>query len=182
MEWTEPEYLPEVIERHGLIQMLFDVPADLLHRRNLRILARRLRAAAQACPIARFLGFLRPSKERYVFAARALGGAGRAAVHPRARNGKEELAIVCGVPGNYRSPPLVVRRRRHRDFCLQLEYRIGCHSEESLGRAAMVSYPKLAVKPTLLQDAGTAILGEKNSAMLDHVSVGVLPHDEPDSW
>jgi hypothetical protein len=44
-----------------------------------------------------------------------------------------------------------------------------------------VSYPKLAVKPTFLQDAGTAIYGEKNSAMLYRKSVGVLPHDEPDS-
>jgi hypothetical protein len=36
-----------------------------------------------------------------------------------------------------------------------------------------VSYPELAVKPTFLQDAVTAIFSEKNPAMLDRMSVAV---------
>jgi len=82
---------------------------------------------------------------------------------------------MCGVPGNNRLLPFVVRRRRHRELCLHVEYRIGCHSEESLRRAVALSYPELAVKPTFLQDAGTAIYGDKNSAMLGRISAGVLP-------
>jgi hypothetical protein len=163
MERTLPKLLSQALERNGLVQMLLDEAAYLPHGLGLRVTAGNFWPAAQASPISGSLGFLRPAEKSHVLAAWALGRARRPAVHTSARDGKEKVSIVARIPGQNSYPPFllwhgghfVLWHGDHCHFGLQIEYRIGSHSEESLGRAARESYPKLAVKPTFLQDAET---------------------------
>src|SRR6201981_3845606 len=155
MKGTLAEGFRQPFQRDRFIEMLFYIAAHLLHGRSLRISRRRLGLAAQASTEPSFFGVIRMPEESYVLAPRALGRAGRTAVHSGGRNREEELAVVVGVSGQNRVPPFVLRvarPRRHIDLALQVEYRIHGRHERSVGSYPNDSYPKLAVKPSFLQD------------------------------
>src|SRR5579864_6264154 len=159
MKGTLTEGFRQLFQRDGFVEVLLDVAAHLLHGRSLRISRHRLGLAAQASTEAGFFGFIRMAEESYVLAPRALGRAGRAAVHSGGRNREEELAVVVGVSSQNCVPPLVLRvarPRRHIGLALQVEYRIHGRHERSLGPHPNDSYPKLAVKPSFLQDQSAA--------------------------
>ena len=143
--------------------MLLDKAADGLDHLRLGIAGAGLGSAAQAGAIAGLLGEFGPREIRHILASRAARRARRSAVHASARDGEDEGTVMSSVTIDDGFPAAIVNRvsggrvacaafgfARH-CFCrFRVEYRIGCHNDESLGQVDAVDYPHLAVKRNVL--------------------------------
>jgi hypothetical protein len=149
MERALAELRSEAGKGDRLIEVLLDVAAHSLDHFSLAIAANCLRAAAQAGAVAGFFGGVRSAEKSHVFPARTPGGARGAAVNSGGGDGKDEFAILVGVPSHDRLPLIVIAASggaRH-VFCFrEIEYRIGCHNDQRVQRGTSVGYPDLAVK------------------------------------
>src|SRR5215469_17488090 len=146
MERALPKLIAESRQGNGLVQILFDEAANILHQAGLGIGSSGLRLAAQTGAKAGTLGGLRRAKEGYVFAARTLCRTRRPAVDAGGRDGKEKLAISAGIAGGNRVPPLLLRRRfvacNHVEFSFP-EYRIGSHDSRAYAGWALTNIRSL---------------------------------------
>src|SRR5579863_562627 len=149
------KFASQASQRQRLVEMLFDVAADGAGFSNSSV-ARRLGAATQAGAVASFLGFIGTAKERDVFPPRASRRARRPAIDAGRGHGEYEAAVLTGVAGFDGLPPASLAACGSAHFncshssLTQVEYRIGCHSEERLAGGAVVGYPHLAVRARLL--------------------------------
>src|SRR5258708_6949576 len=107
MERALPKLCAQASQRDRFIQMLLDVTADGLNHLLSRISANRLGPAAQACAEAGFLSLLRHAEKSHVLAARALRGAGRAAIHAGRGHSENKFAVAGAVARQHRLPPRV---------------------------------------------------------------------------
>ena len=138
------KFLAQAGQRHRLVEMLLDEPANRLHAVRLRIAAGRLRPATQAGAVSRLLGLRGRKEELHVLPPRPPRRTRRPAIHTRRRNCENKLSVMRRVTRADRIPaPLVGRvaaignrrdglRGRHLFQALRCEYGIGCHGKESL--------------------------------------------------
>jgi hypothetical protein len=136
---------------------LLNVAAHRFDHFDGAIASDRLGAAAQAGTVAGLLRLVRLSEKGYILAAGTPGRAGGPAVHARRGHGKHKLSILAGVTIEnclpVRTLMVIVAAliaaghlRRFR----QVEYRIGCHSVNSIRWHFQVGHPDLALKQYFL--------------------------------
>ena len=116
MEWALVKSFAQALQSDGLVEMLFDVTADLLDPVRLRIATQRPWAATQAGAVSGSLRLFGTREELDVLPARTARGARRPAINACRRDSEDELAVVGGVARDDGAPELVVRTRR---FALQ---------------------------------------------------------------
>jgi hypothetical protein len=108
MEWTLPKRFAQALKRDWLIQMLFNVPADLFCGIKLRIATERSRTATQASAKTGFLRLFRMRIERNILAPWAASRARGAAIHAGSSDGENEFSIVRVIAPGHRFPALVI--------------------------------------------------------------------------
>src|SRR5580658_2246374 len=108
MKRAFPEDLPQTIERNRLIEMLFNVAADLLGGIRLRIAAERPRPATQAGAEAGFLRLLGSRIEFHVLTPRTARRARRPAINAGTGDREDELSVAARIAPDNCIPALVV--------------------------------------------------------------------------
>ena len=157
MERALMKFRSETRQSKRFIEVLLNIAAHGFYRSR-RAAACCFGPAAQAGAITGLLGVIGLLKEGHVFPARATGRAGWPAVHASRRHGKNKITVLTGVTRQNRLPVMVLivvvaalvadgRFPRFR----QVEYRIGRHNDEILGRPSPADHPDLAVKATFLR-------------------------------
>jgi hypothetical protein len=172
---TEPR------QRDRLVKMLLDVAANGFHCLHLDIAAGCSRAAAQAGAITGAFGFIRPVEKRDVLPPRPPRGARRPAVHAGRRHGEHKAAVAAGVAGQDCLPIAGWVALSHLGCQIHIEYRTGCHNDESVGWRVFVGHPVLAVKAILLARAGEAMLKCLFSVLLVSVAAALWAMTYQDS-
>jgi hypothetical protein len=137
--------------------VLLNVTAHRFDHFDGAIASDRLGAAAQAGTVAGLLRLVRLSEKGYILAAGTPGWAGGPTVHARRGDGKHKLSILASVTVENCLPvrtlmvfvSVLLAGGHFRHFC-QVEYRIGCHSVNSIRWHFQVGHPDLALKASFL--------------------------------
>src|ERR1700691_3936908 len=114
--------------------MLLNVAANSANSLR-RSVARGTGPATQAGSVAGFLSLIGTVKESDVLPPRTPRRARWPAINTGRRHGEYEAAILAGITGLDGMPPAILAASHHFNrtnfSSVQVEYRIGCHSEES---------------------------------------------------